>query len=331
LAARPSLGGERHAVEEVTGVTRDRSFKKVVRARMRRTGESYTAALAHVQRTAPPSRPAQRGGPGMYPFERFTDRAKKVLTLAQQEAEAAGHAYIGTEHLLLGLILGGEGLGAVALTALGVELDPTREAIQEALSTTPRHVVTQIIPTSRVKKVIEIAFEEARRMGHGYVGTEHLLLGLLMEGENVAANVLAARDVTLEKARAEIERLLEGGAREETAPPQTARRGIPAMLPDLQQLLARAQAQAAGGGRTAFGLDHLLATIVSTAAGIEVLARLLDARRLAAQKEQTIAAQDYETAARHRTDERRAREALEHALSEWRAELEPPAPGEASQ
>jgi ATP-dependent Clp protease ATP-binding subunit ClpA len=266
----------------------------------------------------------------MFPFDRFTDRAKKVLTLAQQEAEAAGHAYIGTEHLLLGLILEGEGLAAVVLGSLGVELDRTREAIRAELSGSVRHVVSQIIPTSRVKKVIETAFEEARRLDTPYVGTEHLLLGLLVEQENLGATVLRAQGVTLEKVRAEADRLRESGFTEETAPPQTARLGIPAMLPDLQQLLARAQAQAGGGERTAFGLDHLLAAIVSTAAGIEVLVRLLDARRLAAQKEQAIAAQDYEAAARHRTDERRAREALEHALSEWRAELEPPTAAEAS-
>src|SRR5215467_1011199 len=96
---------------------------------MRRTGESYTAARAQVERSAPPSRLVNRGGSGMYPFERFTERAKTVLTLAQAEAEASGHSYIGTEHLLLGLLREEGGLGRVTLNALGVELEPARAAI----------------------------------------------------------------------------------------------------------------------------------------------------------------------------------------------------------
>jgi hypothetical protein len=331
LAARPSLGDERQAVEEVTGVTRDRSFKRVVRARMRRTGESYTAALAHVQRTAPPSRPIQRGGSGMYPFERFTERAKKVLTLAQEEAESAGHSYIGPEHLLIGLLREEEGLAARALGTLGVALDGTREAIRAELGTTPRTAISQIIPTARVKKVIEAAFEESQRMGHAYVGTEHLLLGLLIEGETLAARVLTDRGVTLERARAEIGRLLEWGVQEEVAVPPSRRppAGL-AMRSELRQLLLRAQARAADRGSSGLGLEDLLETMVSTSAGIEVLARLLDWRRLAAMKEQAIAAQDYETAAGHRAEERGARQALEEAVTAWRQELEPPGEARAS-
>jgi ATP-dependent Clp protease ATP-binding subunit ClpC len=123
----------------------------------------------------------------MYPFERFTERAKKVLTLAQEEAERSHHSYIGTEHLLLGL-------------------------------RNERIVIQQIIPTSRVKKVIEISFEEARRMGHNYVGTEHLLLGLLIEGEGIAAHVLEDLGANLEKVRNEIERLLHDSTVEESEP-----------------------------------------------------------------------------------------------------------------
>src|SRR5690242_1857902 len=103
----------------------------------------------------------------MYPLERFTERAKKVLALAQQEAEQAGHSYIGTEHLLLALIREGSGLAARALGTLGVELDRTRAAIEAVLSDMePSGPPSQIIPTARVKKVVELAFEEARRMGH---------------------------------------------------------------------------------------------------------------------------------------------------------------------
>ncbi|HEX3606866.1 MAG TPA: ATP-dependent Clp protease ATP-binding subunit, partial [Candidatus Dormibacteraeota bacterium] len=153
----------------------------------------------------------------MYPFERFTERAKKVLTLAQEEAERSHHSYIGTEHLLLGLLREGEGLAAKVLNNLGVEINKVRSTIESVLGRNERIIIQQIIPTSRVKKVIEISFEEARRMGNNYVGTEHLLLGLLIEGEGIAAHVLEDLGATLEKVRGEIERLLhESGLEEES-------------------------------------------------------------------------------------------------------------------
>ena len=154
----------------------------------------------------------------MYPFERFTERAKKVLTLAQEEAERSHHSYIGTEHLLLGLLREGEGLAAKVLGNLGVEIGKVRQTIESVLGRNERIIIQQIIPTSRVKKVIEISFEEARRMGHNYVGTEHLLLGLLIEGEGIAAHVLEDLGANLEKVRAEIERLLHDSAVEESEP-----------------------------------------------------------------------------------------------------------------
>src|SRR5207244_10823608 len=102
----------------------------------------------------------------MYAFERFTERAKKTLTLAQAEAQEAGHSYIGTEHLLLGLLREGEGLACVVLTNLGVEIGKVREAIETVLSREERIIIQQIITTSRVKKVIEISCAEARGMSH---------------------------------------------------------------------------------------------------------------------------------------------------------------------
>ncbi len=157
----------------------------------------------------------------MYPFERFTERAKKVLTLAQEEAERSHHSYIGTEHLLLGLLREGEGLASKVLGNLGVEINKVRATIESVLGRNERIIIQQIIPTSRVKKVIEISFEEARRMGNNYVGTEHLLLGLLIEGEGIAAHVLEDLGANLEKVRGEIDRLLhESGLEEETAAAQ---------------------------------------------------------------------------------------------------------------
>jgi ATP-dependent Clp protease ATP-binding subunit ClpA len=143
----------------------------------------------------------------MYPFERFTERAKKVLTLAQEEAERSHHSYIGTEHLLLGLLRVEEGIAAKALTHLGVEIGAVRSTIESVLGRNQRIIIQQIIPTSRVKRVIELAFEEARRMGTNYVGTEHLLLGVLVEGDGIAAHVLDDLGGSLEKVRAEIDRL----------------------------------------------------------------------------------------------------------------------------
>jgi hypothetical protein len=156
----------------------------------------------------------------IYPFERFTERAKKVLTLAQEEAERSHHSYIGTEHLLLGLLREREGLAAIVLNNLGVNIATVRNTIESVLGRDERIIVQQIIPTSRVKKVIELSFEEARRLGHDYVGTEHVLLGLLLEGEGIAAHVLVDLGATLTRVRAEIERLLVSIGAEAPAGPE---------------------------------------------------------------------------------------------------------------
>jgi len=156
----------------------------------------------------------------VYPFERFTEKAKKVLTLAQDEAEKSHHSYIGTEHLLLGLLREGEGLAAKVLANLGVEIDKVRDTIDSVLGRNERIIVQQIIPTSRVKKVIEIAFEEAKRMNNTYVGTEHLLLGLLIEGEGIAAHVLEDLGANLDKVRHELDSLLKEQGLEDEPPPE---------------------------------------------------------------------------------------------------------------
>jgi ATP-dependent Clp protease ATP-binding subunit ClpC len=156
----------------------------------------------------------------VYPFERFTEKAKKVLTLAQDEAEKSHHSYIGTEHLLLGLLREGDGLAAKVLANLAVEIDKVRDTIDSVLGRNERIIVQQIIPTSRVKKVIEIAFEEAKRMNNTYVGTEHLLLGLLIEGEGIAAHVLEDLGANLDKVRHELDSLLKEQGLEDEPPPE---------------------------------------------------------------------------------------------------------------
>ncbi len=153
----------------------------------------------------------------IYPFERFTERAKRVLTLAQEEAERAHHSYIGTEHLLLGLLRERDGLAAIVLANLGIEIGQVRSTIESVLGRNERTFIQRIIPTSRVKKVIELSFEESRRMRNNFVGTEHMLLGLLMEGEGIAAHVLEDLGATLEQVRAEIESQLLA-ATEKAAP-----------------------------------------------------------------------------------------------------------------
>lgn len=187
-------------------------FKKQVRARMARTGETYMAARAHLL-SRPPTRPTtRRGGRGMYPFERFTEKAKNVLALAQEEAQRAHHNYIGTEHVLIGLLRVQDGLAARVLGELGIELEAVRQTIESVLGRTAFAGVRQIHPTSRVKSVIEIAFREAMRMGHQYVGTEHLLLGILEEGNGIAAHALDQLGAPLAKVRPAIEKHVQGAS-----------------------------------------------------------------------------------------------------------------------
>ena len=141
-------------------------------------------------------------------FEKFTERARKVLTLAQEEAQRFNHNYIGTEHILLGLVREGEGVAAKVLANLGVELTKVRSAVEFIIGRGERTVRGEIGLTPRAKRVIELAVDEARRLNHNYIGTEHLLLGLLREGEGVAAGVLESLGVSLEKVRAETVRIL---------------------------------------------------------------------------------------------------------------------------
>ena len=127
----------------------------------------------------------------MYPFERFTEDAKKVLSLAQEEAERSHHSYIGTEHLLLGLLRQPDTTAVEVLSELGIDIDMVRATIASVLGRNERIIIQQIIPTSRVKMVIEIAFKEAARKGQRFVEPGHILAALVIEGEGIAAHVLA--------------------------------------------------------------------------------------------------------------------------------------------
>ena len=149
-------------------------------------------------------------------FEKFSERARRVLSLAQEEAQRFNHNYIGTEHILLGLVRETEGVAARVLSSLTVDLSKVRSAVEFIIGRGEKPPQGEIGLTPRAKKVVELAVDEARRMNHTYIGTEHLLIGLMREGEGVAAGVLESLGVTLDKVRAETHRILSnsggGGA-----------------------------------------------------------------------------------------------------------------------
>ncbi len=165
-------------------------------------------------------------------FDKFTDRARKVLTLAQDEAQRFNHNYIGTEHLLLGLVREGEGVAARVLENMNVELSKVRTAVEFIIGRGDRPVVGEVGLTPRAKRVIELAIDEARRLGHNYIGTEHLLLGLVREGEGIAAGVLESLGVNLDKVRHQVIHVLSQG----TAASPTPETKRPSKTPTLDQL-----------------------------------------------------------------------------------------------
>jgi ATP-dependent Clp protease ATP-binding subunit ClpC len=178
-------------------------------------------------------------------FERFTDRARKVMALANQEAQRFNHEYIGTEHILLGLVKEGIGVGANVLKNLDVDLRKVRLEVEKLVKSGPDMVTMGKLPqTPRAKKVIEYAIEEARNLNHNYVGTEHLLLGLLREQDGVAAQVLMNLGLKLEEVREEVLNLLGRAPNPRTCP-------VAAEPPRARPRAARA----ARPRSTAFGRD----------------------------------------------------------------------------
>jgi ATP-dependent Clp protease ATP-binding subunit ClpC len=160
-------------------------------------------------------------------FERFTDRARRVVVLAQEEARMLNHNYIGTEHILLGLIHEGEGVAAKALESLGISLEAVRQQVEEIIGQGQQAPSGHIPFTPRAKKVLELSLREALQLGHNYIGTEHILLGLIREGEGVAAQVLVKLGADLNRVRQQVIQLLHGyqgkepassGAPSESAP-----------------------------------------------------------------------------------------------------------------
>ncbi len=173
-------------------------------------------------------------------FSRFTERAKKVIILAREEASRLNHDYIGTEHLLLGLLKVGGGVAHSALESLGLELETVRVEVEKMVQSGPGTMTLGEIPfTPRAKKVVDLAVEEARTLSHNYIGTEHILLGLIREGEGVAARVLESLGASLDRVRAKTVELLEGTppAAEATSPQRKSKTpALDAFARDLTQL-----------------------------------------------------------------------------------------------
>ena len=149
-------------------------------------------------------------------FERFTDRARRVLVLAQEEARLLNHSFIGTEHILLGLIHEGEGVAAKALESLGISLEAVREKVEETIGMAGTAPSGSPPFTPRAKKVLELSLREALQLGHSYIGTEHMLLGLVREGEGVAATVLVSLGADLGRVRQQVIQLMSGNQGKES-------------------------------------------------------------------------------------------------------------------
>jgi len=228
-------------------------------------------------------------------FERFTERARRAVVLAQEEARMLNHGYIGTEHLLLGLIHEGEGVAAKALESMGISLEAVREQVETIIGEGKKPLSGHIPFTPRAKKVLELSLKESGQLGHGYIGTEHILLGLIREGQGVAAQVLVKLGADLNRVRQQVIQLLDGHTEEE--PARRSRtimaRGIRTGMID--DVLARIDS-----------LDQRLAALERWV-GIEP--RVHGADRELAQlrhdKESAIDAQDFEAAAALRDKERR--------------------------
>lgn len=265
----------------------------------------------------------------MYPFERFTEDAKRTLTLAQEEAERSGHSYIGTEHLLLGLLRIESGIAYRVVTSLGITTDSVRQTIQAVLGRNERILIQTIIPTSRVNKVIEISFDEARRMGHDSVDTGHLLLGLVIEGEGIAAHVLEDLGATPERVVAEVQRVMgvptsvrskaRRGKRTFFRTPRSQFDSIPMAhaLIDASELARLLRSPRIAKLLKSRGLDtEVLAALLS-----EPPPKLTDLQNQMAFARfglsNAVAAQDFELAAKLQDEVKKLVERLEKAESDW--------------
>jgi ATP-dependent Clp protease ATP-binding subunit ClpA len=174
-------------------------------------------------------------------FERFTDRARRVVVLAQEEARLLNHNYIGTEHLLLGLVSESQSVAAKALASLGISLEAVRAKVEETIGQGQRAPTGHIPFTPRAKKVLELSLREALQLGHNYIGTEHILLGLIREGEGVAAQVLVTLGADRDRVRQQVIQLLGGyaGGEEAGARTRLVRMTVPTAIREDEEQLAQ--------------------------------------------------------------------------------------------
>src|SRR6188474_3349847 len=212
-----------------------------------------------------------RGGIPM--FERFTDRARRVVVLAQEEARMLNHNYIGTEHILLGLIHEGEGVAAKSLESLGISLEGVRSQVEEIIGQGQQAPSGHIPFTPRAKKVLELSLREALQLGHNYIGTEHILLGLIREGEGVAAQVLVKLGAELTRVRQQVIQLLSGYQGKETAEAGTGGRGGEAGNPSTSLVLDQF-----GRNLTAAAMEGKLDPVIGREKEIERVMQVLSRR-----------------------------------------------------
>jgi hypothetical protein len=239
-------------------------------------------------------------------FERFTERARRVVVLAQEEARMLDHNWIGTEHILLGLIREGEGVAAKTLESLDISLDAVRQKVEEIIGRGQQPPSGHIPFTPRTKKVLELALRESQQLGHNYIGTEHILLGLIREGDGAAAQVLVTLGADLNRVRQQAIQLLHGHSAEEPEPARSAERELrllPALKTHLEALEQRLTAieQRVGTGPDSSDLDEQI-EIVRT------------------EKEAAVDAHDYAQAASLRNREKELLASKAARQEQWAAE-----------
>src|SRR6202047_2981159 len=206
-------------------------------------------------------------------FERFTDRARRVVVLAQEEARMLNHNYIGTEHILLGLIHEGEGVAAKALESLGISLEAVRQQVEEIIGQGQQAPSGHIPFTPRAKKVLELSLREALQLGHNYIGTEHILLGLIREGKGVAAQVLVKLGAELTRVRQQVIQLLSGYQGKEAAEAGTGGRGGESGSPSTSLVLDQF-----GRNLTAAAMEGKLDPVIGREKEIERVMQVLSRR-----------------------------------------------------
>jgi hypothetical protein len=275
----------------------------------------------------------------MYPFERFTDAAKTTLTMAQQEAEKSRHLYIGTEHLLLAMTSQSGTIAGDALARLGVTYAEARSRVDAVIDREARVVIQQIIPTARLKTVIEMAFAEARRLDSRVVGTDHVLIAMSLEGQGTAAHVLSAMGATLEVLRETIAAVRDSGVHEASSG-GAPRRPVETASPLGDVIMSAATAEMVSDAVTEVSMEHVLRAIVKMhdelikhrleALGIDesrliealtppqalvTLRRSLHAASVA--KRDAVAREEYEVAEGFRKSEEALRREVDNAQREW--------------